>query len=771
MGKSVNLKIVNGDFDQGFQVILRIGEDGSSTATEINGWLPPAPQLPWLCSNWYSSYHSGGETEASRALTAPETQVTNFSILDSAQDLENAINNWLNASDLQFRFFRDKLLKYLQSNEPIRFIIQTDNIELWQLPWHLWDVFQELKVEVSISPSEYEIDFTPGAKTSNQVRILVILGNNSGIDIEKDLASLQQELANAYLRILRNPQKSALSSELWEQEWDILFFAGHSSTQDDLQGRFGINQQESLTIEELKFALTDAIEHGLKLAIFNSCNGLGLARELASLQIPATMVMREKVPNEVAQKFLLYFLKAFANKGKSLSGAVWEARTRLQELEKEYPCASWLPMVCQNPAQVPPTWEELQKQTQHKSPSWPRLPLLQVFLVSLIVTGLVMGMRSLGFWQFWELKVFDQMIRLLPAEKPDERLLIVEVTKKDIEQLQDSYPLSDGMMLQLLKKLGEHQPQIIGLDIYRDLPQGQGRDDLVQYLQQHPHVISPCAHSGSTYPGIHPPPGLSSQQVGFVDTVKDPDQIIRRHLLVVDPPSQSPCTAIYALSTQLALYYLEAKGYSLDFPTPESWQIGSLRFKILKAQPGFYQQSKLLRGHQILLNYRAYNSLEDIAQRVTLTQVLTNQVEPHLISDRIILIGVTDPTLAKDEFNTPYHQEIRGLLLHAQMVSQFVSAVEEQRRLWQFLTLWGDLLWVGSWSLLGGIIVWRFRSFLNQGIVAGVACICLCSSCWIILSTKGVVVPLVPSALTLVITGSIVAVKNFTMYHKQRSRG
>jgi len=763
MGKLVSLKIVNGDFEQGFQVILRIGEDGSSTTTEINGWLPPAPQLPQLCSNCYSSYRSYSQ----RALEAPPAQVTNFSMRDSAQELEDAINNWLNSSDIQFRPFRDKLLKHLQTNEPIRFIIQTDNIELWQLPWHLWDVFQKFKVEVNISPSEYEIDFPPAAKPRNQVRILVILGNDSGINIERDLASLQQELPHAYIRTLKNPQKSQLSGELWEQEWDILFFAGHSSTQENLQGKFSINQQESLTIEELRFALTDAIEHGLKLAIFNSCDGLGLARELATLQMPATIVMRERVPDEVAQKFLLYFLKAFANKGKSLSTAVWEARARLQELEDTYPCASWLPMVCQNPAQVPPTWEELEKKTQNEWQSWRRRKLVKVFLVSLIITGLVMGVRSLGLLQFWELKVFDQMMRLLPAEEPDERLLIVEVTKKDIEQLKDKYPLTDGMMLRLLKKLDEHQPQMIGLDIYRDVPEGKGRADLVQYLQQHQHVISPCVHPEGTYPGIQPPPGISEEQVGFIDVVKDPDDIIRRHLLVVDPPDKSPCRAIYALSTQLALHYLEAKDYSLNFPTPDSWQIGSVGFDILKAQPGFYQQRKLLRGHQILLNYRVYNSLEDIAKRVTLTQVLTNQVEPNLISDRIILIGVSDPTLAKDEFNTPYNEEIRGLLLHAQMVSQFLNAVEEQRLLLRFWPLWVELLWVGGWSLAGGIVIWQFRSLLRRGIVGGVALICLCSSCFIFLLIKGVVVPLIPSVLTLLITGRIVAIKRIFKVRKK----
>ena len=102
---------------------------------------------------------------------------------------------------------------------------------------------------------------------------------------------------------------------MWRQNWDILFFAGHSfSDGGEDEGRFNISLTESLTIVELKYALKNAIEQGFKLAIFNSCDGLGLARNLASLGMPAIIVMRERVPDQAAQKFLDYFLEAFAQK-------------------------------------------------------------------------------------------------------------------------------------------------------------------------------------------------------------------------------------------------------------------------------------------------------------------------------------------------------------------------------------------------------------------------------------------------------------------------
>ncbi|NEP53729.1 MAG: hypothetical protein F6K63_11220 [Moorea sp. SIO1G6] len=48
--------------------------------------------------------------------------------------------------------------------------------------------------------------------------------------------------------------------------------------------------------------------------IFNSCDGLGLAYQLAAQQdlyLPQVIVMAEKVPDPVSPKFLRYFLEAY----------------------------------------------------------------------------------------------------------------------------------------------------------------------------------------------------------------------------------------------------------------------------------------------------------------------------------------------------------------------------------------------------------------------------------------------------------------------------
>ena len=64
-------------------------------------------------------------------------------------------------------------------------------------------------------------------------------------------------------------------------------------------------------------------------------------------------------PNRVAQAFLEYFLEAFALENKSLYLSVRQARRKLQGLENDCPGASWLPVICQNPAVDSLTWNDL----------------------------------------------------------------------------------------------------------------------------------------------------------------------------------------------------------------------------------------------------------------------------------------------------------------------------------------------------------------------------------------------------------------------------
>ncbi|NER31472.1 MAG: CHAT domain-containing protein, partial [Symploca sp. SIO1C4] len=328
MGKLVVLKIVDGSSEQGFTVTLQIGEEGRNPSSQITGTLPAAPEISQYYSGWSNAYRSLGSRYRLEAKAALVTNVSKVEICcQAAQALKERLNVWLKSES--FRPIREKLLEQLIPSDEIRLIIQTENIWLRRLPWHLWDICDRYpKAEISLSVPAYE-NVEQFSKPQSQVRILAILGNSIGINTEADRLLLEQ-LPDAQVSFLVEPQRQELTQQLWRQGWDIIFFAGHSSSGDNGEtGRIYINQTECLTVEQLKYALKKAVTRGLKIAIFNSCDGLGLARNLADLHIPQVIVMREPVPDVVAQEFLKSFLESFAL-GESFYLAVREARERLQ---------------------------------------------------------------------------------------------------------------------------------------------------------------------------------------------------------------------------------------------------------------------------------------------------------------------------------------------------------------------------------------------------------------------------------------------------------
>jgi CHAT domain len=361
MGKIAVLSFLMGDCQQGFpQVRLEIRDDNQRLLGAFIGKLPPAPHIPELYLTWQSRYRLMGSRF--RELEKKSGVVTNFSSCDLEVDsnaLKQQLNDWLKLPEF-FPIMQGLLMKVRQDEE-VRVIIQTEDSDLRRLPWHLWDFFDyHLNAEVALSSFVCQRINSP--KTRNKVRILAIIGDSTGIKLERDQRELEEKLPEAEVVFVREPEAKEVSEAIRDvqgQGWDILFFAGHSISEPDATtGKLFIKDGKSLEIADLKLTLRKAIARGLKLAIFNSCDGLGIAKQLADLNMPQVIVMREPVPDMVAQEFLKYFLEAFAG-GESLYLAVREARERLESVQREFPCATWLPVICQNPAEEPVSWREL----------------------------------------------------------------------------------------------------------------------------------------------------------------------------------------------------------------------------------------------------------------------------------------------------------------------------------------------------------------------------------------------------------------------------
>jgi hypothetical protein len=357
MAKLVILMLQDGNFDRGFQALVQIRGDNPPTETQIQipGALPPAPEIPALLDRWRSSFRSlnMARIEAiSTQIVRPDPQV--------AGELADRLNEWLNSGDKKWRRIRDLLLQ--NSHEQLRILLETEDIHLRRLPWQAWDLFSTgnyKQTDLAFSPRSYQQP-QPSFSQSQAVRVLAVFGYAKNLQLELDRQVLE-ELGDrqANIEILQQPSAEELRHLLRQKNWHVFFFAGHS--QSDANGKIGkfkLNEKEWMEIADLKNSLDWAInKNGLQLAIFNSCDGLGLANQLAQLHLPQSIVMREPVPDEVATQFLQEFLRAFANR-ESFYVSVRYARGALEDaFHHQYPGVSWLPVICQNPAGIPPHWE------------------------------------------------------------------------------------------------------------------------------------------------------------------------------------------------------------------------------------------------------------------------------------------------------------------------------------------------------------------------------------------------------------------------------
>ncbi|MEA5503924.1 CHASE2 domain-containing protein [Halotia wernerae UHCC 0503] len=763
MRKLVLLKL-NGDLHLGVQVMLEIGEEGKRPTTEINGKLPSNLDLATAIDQWQSIYHSFGKftrIKAKKIIYDGSISQRRKECDQKAGEVRSYLNNWLLSES--FRPVREKWLKHLMPDEEIRVLIRTQCLQLKKLPWHLWDLIDReyLKAEVVLSIPDSEA-VTTSLQTftrKNKIRILAILGDSGGIDVEQD-RQLLEKLPSATTTFLVEPQYADIHDKLWKQPWNILFFAGHSKSEDKASCIY-INKTDKLTIDELRHALRNAVANGLQLAIFNSCDGLGLAQELQDLQIPQIIVMGEPVPDLVAQTFLKQFLEVFSS-GQSIYAAVRTARQRLKGIEKEYPSATWLPVISEHPAVVPITWPLPQKIFTNQS-------VLVILLISLLVTSLFMGMRYWGYLQNSELQAFDHFMQLrsqVVTEQPDERILIITIDEADIQYqlnkgMQMRWSLSDQALVQLLDKLNKYQPRTIGLDIYRD---GILDHNLATRFQEDNRLFFVCKvattdNDGAT-DGISPPSRVAEEHLSFSDFVADDEDISRRQLLLLTPPVQSLCTAQYSFNLQLALHYLDKEGKTSSVVKERYLQIGDILFEPLNEHTSGYQGVDA-SGYQILLNYRSLSSVEKIAEQISLRDVLDEKISLKSIKslrDRIVVIGLSAPTNTNDFWETPFSSNAKpkpkktpGVFVQAHMVSQILSAVLDRRPLLWWWTGWLEALWVWGWSLLGGITAWYFSKPLHLGLAVVVTLLTLFGLCFGIFLLAGWV-PLIPCALALLAT-------------------
>jgi CHASE2 domain-containing sensor protein len=376
-------------------------------------------------------------------------------------------------------------------------------------------------------------------------------------------------------------------------------------------------------------------------------------------------------------------------------------------------------------------------------------------IATLAITSMVLGARQMVWLQAPEIAVYDQMIRLRQDAPPDSRLLVVAITEADLQALGRPTP-SDASVTQVLQTLERYQPRVIGLDLYRELPQEPGHRELLQLLQQSDRIIAITKLGNSEADYIPPPPGVPAERVGFNDFAIDNDDVIRRHLLI----GSNEQGVFYSFGLRLAFRYLAAENIEPrpSEANPDNMQLGETVFLPLEPTAGGYQRVDW-GGYQVMLNYRA---AADVARQVSFTDVLNGRVEPDWVRDKVVLIGTTAPS-GKDLFSTPYSAvrqtdyRMPGVIVHAQMVSQILSAAMEGQQPFWYWPDWLEMIWVAGWAIAGGCVAWMIRHPVGLGASTVVLLIGLSGSTLLIFFLGGWV-PVVAPAIALLAVTSVVTI-------------
>ena len=336
--------------------------------------------------------------------------------------------------------------------------------------------------------------------------------------------------------------------------------------------------------------------------------------------------------------------------------------------------------------------------------------------VGLLAPGVAIAVivgNTLGVFNLLEWSVRDELFRRRPPGEIDERIVVVTIDESDLQSVGD-WPIPDATLARLLLKIRAQQPRLIGLDLYRDLPEEPGHQQLLEVFKTTPQLIGVEKITGVRVP---PPPILvDADQVAIADFVLDADQTIRRVLLSAEDVQTS--TIKSTLAARIALDYLEQEGITLESVNPERQQfrLGQAVFQPLANRAAGYPKREV-GGYQILMNWRGPKTQ---FQHVSMRDVLLGKIPTDLMRDRIVYIGSTAAS-TNDFFRTPYNSGWRfqgnpmpGVFVHANITSHLIDSAlggHPPLRGWTFAYQWG---WIIFWTLLGTVGNWWLELYNHQ---------------------------------------------------------
>ncbi|HYR58411.1 MAG TPA: adenylate/guanylate cyclase domain-containing protein [Chthoniobacteraceae bacterium] len=344
-----------------------------------------------------------------------------------------------------------------------------------------------------------------------------------------------------------------------------------------------------------------------------------------------------------------------------------------------------------------------------------RRPSVACGIISLLVLAAVLGVRARGWLQRPELIAYDFLIRWnSDANSTDDRIVLVGMTEDDLVKY--GYPLDDAKLAELLTKLDQLNPCVVGLDLYRDLPEPR---DKRLYPQLETALKKLARVLAITRVGYFDAPAALANDPGRVVANNLPkdrtiDGYYRRAPLFIETHVAEP---MQSLSLALVLAYLEKSG--TDFSLENGLlRLGKTVFPRLMPNAGAYVGLPV-EDYEYLADFRAPRRFRiqdprgqngrDTPYDFSFSDVLDGKIPPDALRGKIVLVATVMQSI-KDSNPTPIYDNLRGVQIHAMMVHQLLRAALDGVKPMTWWPEWAEVFWIAAFTLAGGALSLWLRS-------------------------------------------------------------
>lgn len=468
--------------------VLRIGQDCSFQLTcgerpPILAKLKYPGELDRLYRDWRGAYERSygvplrAEIQDDFSFTPKQVDWKNKSEEAKAALLEK-FYQWLGSVELlpirdeiqsvTFNQLSEKKL-WKGNNNCVDLLISCDSPDLARLPWEMWEIAPKDLVHISRTAinAGNKVIAAETIPQRGKPRILAILADARELDLGEDGEAVK--LLKKVAVVDATPFKSGdikqefISRLQDDRGWDALIFAGHSNETALTGGKIELAPGVTLSISEIEDQLTQAKNRGLRVAIFNSCNGICIAESLIKLGLSQVVVMREKIHDTVAHEFLHQLCQSLA-KYKDIQTAIWEACEYFETEKYAYPSAYLIPSLFRHPSpqadlfQIEPlglkrfwrTWKPTKREAITLSAA-----LVLSFLVP--VQDLLLDVRQLSQ------AVYRDLTEQLPEGTPPVRLIAIDQDSINQEGF-NAERMSRAYLAKLVDKIAGFNVKTVGID-------------------------------------------------------------------------------------------------------------------------------------------------------------------------------------------------------------------------------------------------------------------------------------------------------------------